>query len=243
MPLHAALAEGVALSHCLPKLQWLLTETACPRKYEQLLNVAAEAGDVATLRWHRTQGAVPRVVLFEHVKTMPVLQYHLEVDAIIDDEDACCDAARSSSLEVLQWCHAQGFPCDASAVGAVAAASGSLKKVQWMFNELKCSWSTEELTVMLQRAGANGRALPLCKWLRERGADWPAMLFHGDSYARWCAECVEWARGEGCTAPEYMPEVFNSDSDSDGGVGGDVGFDDADDAELAAVLIAAQQQL
>jgi hypothetical protein len=101
-----------------------------------------------------------------------------------------------------------------------------------MFNELKCSWSTEELTVMLQRAGANGHALPLSKWLREQGAEWPEELYNSDTNQDWCAECVEWARGEGCTAPENLPEVFNSGSDSDT----DSDADEADDIDVENVL-------
>jgi hypothetical protein len=86
MPLHADLADGVAQAH----------------------SVAAEAGDLVTLQWLKTQGAVPdEAVDFTHVKTMPVLQFYLGCDAFVDDHFACCDAARSASLEVLQWCHAQ----------------------------------------------------------------------------------------------------------------------------------------
>ena len=98
-PLHAELAEGVAESQCLPKLQWLLTETDCPRAYILILNVASEGGDVATLRWLRTQGVVPDLVQFDSVSTMPVLQHYLEVDAIVDEEEACYDAAYYASLE------------------------------------------------------------------------------------------------------------------------------------------------
>eukprot|EP00953_Heterococcus_sp_UTEX-ZZ885_P040980 20934-Heterococcus_DN1.PRE.2 len=35
------------------------------------------------------------------------------------------------------------------------------------------------------------------KWLRQRGAEWPDMLWHGN---RWDGEVLQWARAEGCTS-------------------------------------------
>jgi hypothetical protein len=254
MPLTADLADGVAHAHSLPKLQWLLTETTCPWDSWQQLSVAAAADDLTTLQWLTTQGAVPDAAIdFTYVKTMPVLQFYLQGGATAA-EDACYEAAFSSSLGVLQWCWAQGYTFDSVGVGSAAASSGSLEKVQWLFNELKCSekWSTADRTEMLQTAGANGHALPLCKWLREQGAEWPEMLSDPYEYKLWCEECVQWARGEGCTSPaihyngaDVGADVgansdTDSDAESDADVAGDIDVEavlaEAEDAILAAEL-------
>jgi hypothetical protein len=43
-------------------------------------------------------------------------------------------------------------------------------------------------------------ALAGCKWLRQHGAEWPAVLQNG-SGTQWLDAAVQWARSEGCTAP------------------------------------------
>jgi hypothetical protein len=105
--------------------------------------------------------------------------------------------------------------------------------VVWIFNELNCSatWSTADSTAMLLTAGVNAHALPLCKWLREHGAEWPARLSGASFSSRWCKECIAWARGEGCTSPEYSAyRAVDTESDDD------LDDDLDDDAALAAVL-------
>eukprot|EP00953_Heterococcus_sp_UTEX-ZZ885_P017511 9799-Heterococcus_DN1.PRE.1 len=51
---------------------------------------------------------------------------------------------------------------------------------------------------MLNVAGAY-RRLAAAKWLRQQGAEWPAVLKY-ESRA-WNTDVVQWARDEGCTSP------------------------------------------
>jgi hypothetical protein len=53
-------------------------------------------------------------------------------------------------------------------------------------------------TEMLNVAGAY-RKLTAAKWLRQQGAEWPAVLKY-ESRA-WNTDVVQWARDEGCTSP------------------------------------------
>jgi hypothetical protein len=45
---------------------------------------------------------------------------------------------------------------------------------------------------MLNAAGANSK-LAAAKWLRQQGAEWPAVI-------NWCGCSLDWAGSEGCTA-------------------------------------------
>jgi hypothetical protein len=56
----------------------------------------------------------------------------------------------------------------------------------------------ELLTDALNTAGA-GNKLQAAQWLRQLGAQWPAVLKHGAQ--QWSGESLAWARAEGCTSP------------------------------------------
>jgi hypothetical protein len=64
---------------------------------------------------------------------------------------------------------------------------------------------------MTQQRAAVADALPVCKWLRAPGAEWPDELGltdydqGEDGYEFWSNVCSEWAKSEGCTSPECTP--------------------------------------
>jgi shikimate 5-dehydrogenase len=59
---------------------------------------------------------------------------------------------------------------------------------------------------MLSSAGHNNK-LAAAQWLRQQGADWPAVLVHNVHVAShtiampWPTKAVAWAREQGCTSP------------------------------------------
>jgi hypothetical protein len=61
----------------------------------------------------------------------------------------------------------------------------------------------ELLTHALNAAGSNSQLLA-AQWLRQRGAQWPAVLRYGEranAAEQWSGESLACARAEGCTAP------------------------------------------
>jgi hypothetical protein len=210
---HVALSA--AQSNCLPKLQWLLNTVAWV--HSEIVSAAAAGANIDALRWLKTQGVkFGDTVPFNAHKYMHVLQYFVSEGCVVDPEEACYRAACCGSLEVLKWARAQGyaFPYDEVRIGA--ALSGCLEVVQRMYDELSVRWDAYDMAYMLQLAGMDG-SLVLCKWLREHGAEWPAMLGTADS--PWSPRCLEWADSEGCDAPEWDPELAeDTDADDDDNV-------------------------
>jgi hypothetical protein len=62
--------------------------------------------------------------------------------------------------------------------------------------------SAELLTTELNTAGASG-LLYTAQWLRQHGAQWPAVLSVGEApfTQQWSDDAIAWARAEGCTSP------------------------------------------
>jgi hypothetical protein len=60
----------------------------------------------------------------------------------------------------------------------------------------------ELLKHALNLAGVHNR-LQAAQWLREHGAQWPAVLSHTVLFCtmQWSVEMIAWARAEGCTSP------------------------------------------
>jgi hypothetical protein len=57
------------------------------------------------------------------------------------------------------------------------------------------------MTKALNLAGACNKLLA-AQWLRQRGAQWPAVLKHGAQ--QWSGDALAWARAEGCTSPVIL---------------------------------------
>jgi hypothetical protein len=67
-----------------------------------------------------------------------------------------------------------------------------------------------ELTHMLNAAGAYGK-VEATKWLRQRGAEWPAVLQYTEVGVygmpvrhSWWGPVLDWARSEGCTSESHL---------------------------------------
>jgi hypothetical protein len=211
MPFTEATAEGAAQAKCLPKLQWLLTEAGCPYTGTNLMLRASCAGDLESMQLLKTLGAAYNSeVLSAGLKHWHVVQFLLGEGCQFDPYgEACPDAAGCGSLDVLKFCHAQGYPWDSTAVGVSAAMSGNMEMLLWLADELHTTWAPSTLQEMLLNAGLED-ALDVCQWLRAQGAEWPAVLGDENRGYGWTGEVLQWAREQGCTSEEY----YNSDSDA-----------------------------
>jgi hypothetical protein len=127
---------------------------------------------------------------------LAVCQFLLE-EQCPHDAKACLLAARRGRLETVRLLHEQGCPIDIQEVRMTAAAAGHLPVLMYAMSAEPAA-SAAQLTEMLNAAGANNH-LSEAKWLRQAGAEWPAVLRHNRT--AWKTDVLQWARAEGCTSP------------------------------------------
>jgi hypothetical protein len=140
---------------------------------------------------------------------LAVLQWALQHDAQLSSVLLGC-AAESGCLEVFQYLVSQGCEWHVYNVCFYAALGGSVHVLTYVFDQLQHNEVITEpalLTDMLNAAGAKEQ-LEAAKWLRQRGAEWPAVLLvvlpcdAGEKQAhKWRNATLRWARAEGCTSP------------------------------------------
>jgi hypothetical protein len=95
----------------------------------------------------------------------------------------------------VKWLVEQGCPYDAAQVCRVAAENDYLAVIQLVL-QLE-PLSPEHLTLVLSAAAWSAH-LQVAAWLRQQGAQWPAVLKYGG--CQWSPEAIAWARREGCTS-------------------------------------------
>jgi hypothetical protein len=212
-------------------LQFLHDE-GCPWHYS-ICGAAGEAGDLEQLKWLHAHGATldhstadfaaggGAVHVFEWLQqqgvqfdgtTMKIaaMRGHLQLCQWLHaqqcpwNDSVTRAAALWSRCEVLQWLIGAGCPFSAHALctSAVLGFKGSDFSVLQYLHEQAIAAEPAVLTLMLNAAGAHGK-LAVAQWLRQRGAEWPAVLrfpsLSGDIY--WHGDTLAWARAEGCTSP------------------------------------------
>eukprot|EP00953_Heterococcus_sp_UTEX-ZZ885_P009669 5679-Heterococcus_DN1.PRE.1 len=140
-------------------------------------------------------------------------EWLLEANFPLDVDTLAEKAACNGAFTVLRWALERGAQLTATLLKS-AAEGGSVDILAYVFNKLKRDEIVIEptlLTRMLNAAGGNYK-LEAAKWLRQRGAEWPAVLqfvkqfSDGDEHIHtWGYNILEWARAEGCTSPTTKP--------------------------------------
>jgi hypothetical protein len=170
-----------------------------------LLEDAAFGGNTELLEWLKQQ--LPQLPCDEYVMGAAVegghvaMCEHLRATGCPWSDNACEEAAQHDQHQTLHWLRESGCPCDAAAVGAAAATFAN--GVQVLAYLLQAGLlSAALLTQLLDTAGRAGN-LAAAQWLRQQGAEWPAMLERWYDYDQLDDEIttLAWARAEGCTAP------------------------------------------
>jgi hypothetical protein len=135
-----------------------------------------------------------------------VCEYVLEQQCPYD-ESVCEFAAGNGHADTLRWLREKNFPWNREGMRTAAARSGSVDILQYLVQQ-GAQWNADELTDMLSRAASRNK-LAAAQWLRQKGAEWPAILQYEYvtfrivfSLTPWHAEVVAWARQAGCTSPE-----------------------------------------
>jgi hypothetical protein len=181
-----------------------LRESGCPWDATAVCEGAAWSGNIELLQYLRQQGctfgtgAMSTAAQRGHLH---VCQY-LRAEQCPWTAQACSNAAHGNHLDTLRWLHEQGCPLDISSIGWTAAVLGRLPVLELLVGAQPAP-SVAQLTMMLATAGARKR-LGIAKFLREHGAEWPAVLVTSTGLA-WSDELVQWARSEGCTSPLPPP--------------------------------------
>jgi hypothetical protein len=192
-----ACAEAAARGHL--EIVRFLHESGCPWDVDTICVRAAESGHIELLQYLQQQGcvftagAMTAAAALGHLQTCKILR----AQQCPWDTIACRYAALNSHVETLRWLHEQGCPWDVQAVRLVAAKSGDLPTITYAPN-VEPAASAAQLIEMLNAAGAFSK-LAAAKWLRQQGAEWPAVLKYGA--IPWSTHVLQWARDEGCTSP------------------------------------------
>jgi Ankyrin repeats (3 copies) len=176
VPWSEAACSAAARSSHLHVLRWL-REQGCPWQTDKISAAAAYSGSTELLQYTRRQG--------------------VEYTA-----DTLNGAAQGGSLQCVQYLLAEGCPCCLSEVLMTAAFGGSVEVLQFLLEQQQQQPTAKQLTLMLNAAGANGQ-LAAAQLLRQRGAEWPAVLKLriGGTNKHWTGATLDWARQQGCSSP------------------------------------------
>jgi hypothetical protein len=195
-----AIAQGIAASGCVPKLEWFCSnEHRLPGNTDMY---AAKSGSLnmltfvllkkqrpprfsANLMAAAAAHSPPEVCKCLHEKGCPWNAY------------ACYLAAAGNNLPTLRWLHENGCPGALSDDSSIAAARCGSVDIMLYMQQQGAQWSDQLLTQM-NTAGAF-RHLAAAQWLRQQGAQWPPVLRLCDK--RWGRDVITWARQQGRTAP------------------------------------------
>jgi hypothetical protein len=168
--------ECAASSGNIELLQWLQQQYDVELK-KSAMNSAASAGHTAMCEYLRSQQCPW-------------------------SEQACEGAVHNCHVDTLRWLHEQGCPWHAQNMRTAAAHECSVAVLQYLQQQGVLS-TAAQLTDMLQSAHMTHQ-IDAAKWLREQGAQWPAVLKYCNCWL--CAEgdeFIAWARAEGCTSIIY----------------------------------------
>eukprot|EP00953_Heterococcus_sp_UTEX-ZZ885_P002832 2051-Heterococcus_DN1.PRE.2 len=225
------LSEYAVRSSSISMLTWLKTQTSCTfdmmtcaaaafgnqfAVLQHLRNEGCEwdnkrigqctavSGNIAMLDWVRQQQGVEITaitLLMAALSGETAMCAHLRSIGCDWPVHACNYAAVRGHIETLHWLRQNGCPCNIADVCSAAARYGSTSILNYV-NEQWEVMSAELLTKSLLQAGVYNQ-LETVQWLRQHGAQWPAVLSKGQGAKLivWREDVLTWAKAQGCTAP------------------------------------------
>jgi hypothetical protein len=206
-PWHPNVCGAAGEAGDLEQLKWLFSHGATVDNSTAM--IAARGGAVPVLEWLQQQQQ--DVELKEHTMCCAAEHGHLQLCQWLHtqqcpwDDTATFSAARYNHCATLRWLIESGCPHDVTHVldilsaAVLGARNGDFNTLQYLY-ECGIMASSDVLTDTLNTAGAHNK-LAVAQWLRQHGAEWPAVLrspFYNDP---WHGETLAWARAEGCTSP------------------------------------------
>jgi hypothetical protein len=199
----ASTCEAAAFVSQLAVLQHLRSE-GCAWDAKVIAHCAAAGGSIAMLDWVRQQQGVEISAMTLQMAALggeTAMCEHLRSIGCDWNADACNYAAVARQVDTLHWLRQNGCPCKIRNVCSNASRYGNINILNYV-NEQCEVMSTDLLTKSLLLAGVYNQ-LETVQWLRQRGAQWPAVLSKrvGAKLMFWKDDVLTWARVEGCTAP------------------------------------------
>ena len=161
---------------------------------------AASSGSIDVIDWLRQQEGI---VIDAEAMSFAAGAGHIAMCQYLRsigcdwDSSACGCAAGTGHLDVLRWLRDNGCPWNVSEVCTNAAASEFIDMLDYVIEQGEVL-DAELLTRALNTAGSRNR-LQAAQWLRQHGAQWPAVLMC--RARQWNDDMIVWARAEGCTSP------------------------------------------
>eukprot|EP00953_Heterococcus_sp_UTEX-ZZ885_P036949 19016-Heterococcus_DN1.PRE.6 len=205
-------SAGAAKAGRTPVLKWL-REQGCSWDEHTITEDATYSGSIDCLRYLKEQGCV------FHEGTMAIAAEggfldtckYLRAEDCPMNEKACDLAARYGELNVLRWLRECDCPWAMPDVCIEAALNGCINVLQDLHEQLPAPTLLAYSSAMLNAAGSN-KQLAAAQWLRQRGAEWPAVLSFEDTTGGgdedeevvtrvWTGAALAWAREQGCTSP------------------------------------------
>jgi hypothetical protein len=207
---------GAAIAGHLAALQHLRSE-GCYWDGTLIGCNAASSGSIEVVEWLQQQqgvhfgaSAMAAAARAEHV----AMCEHLRSMGCDWDTTACTRAATCGRLDTLRWLRENGCSWNVQAICMYAADNGFTNILDYVIEQGEVL-DAKLLRQALNAAGASGH-LRAAQWLRQHGAQWPAVLGNNEDQ-HWSGGVVAWARALGCTAPvaTYDDMYGGSDNDSE----------------------------
>jgi hypothetical protein len=171
-------------------------EHGCPWDAKWAACFAAQSGNIELIAWVLQQ---PDTELCADTMYAAASEGHTAMCQYLHAQQcpwiefATRGPALAGHVDLLRWLIDSGCPCNVPELCKVAANGGSVEVLSYLqLQGFEAGAAT--LTDMLDCVGRCNR-LAAAKWLREQGAEWPAVL------RAWSNELVAWARAEGRTVP------------------------------------------
>jgi hypothetical protein len=237
----SSISHYAARSGSTSMLNWLRAEASCPFD-RHTCSGAAQGGHLAALRYLRNEGCAwiaqyitgdaassGSIEVVEWLRQQQRIKFgasalkaaagagqtaiceYLRSIGCAWDAATCKRAAAGGHLDTLRWLRTNDCPWNVREVCTIAASGGFTSILDYLVQQGEVL-DAELLTDALNKAGSNSQ-LPAAQWLRQRGAEWPAVLgYDASDLPSWSGESLAWARSEGCTAPLPAPA---SETDSD----------------------------
>eukprot|EP00953_Heterococcus_sp_UTEX-ZZ885_P021737 12108-Heterococcus_DN1.PRE.5 len=195
--------ERAARAGQLAALQYLRRE-GCDWDEDYIACFAALSGSIEVVDWLRQQQGIRingRVLSWAAGAGQTALCQHLLSKGCEMEAYACFEAARFGQIGTLRWLREQGCPWNVSEVCTGAACGGYLDIFDYVIEQGEVL-DAELSTDALNWTGVHNR-LQAAQWLRQHGAQWPAVLRQTVEFCtmQWGSDTLAWARAEGCTSP------------------------------------------
>jgi hypothetical protein len=194
---------GAASGGHLAVLQRLRRE-GCDWDQITIAYAAASGGSIEVMEWLRQQGIEIDVNVMGAAACAGQIAMceYLHITGCAWNANTCSRAAESGQLDALHWLREHGCPWSVHDVCIYTARTGHTHIFDYVIEQGEVL-DAQLLTEALNCAGAFSR-LQLAKWLRQHGAQWPAVLQRREQSGMvlpWSAKSIAWARAEGCTSP------------------------------------------